>query len=327
MALASSLLLITFVYICNAQHCDYELVEADVRNIIFVGRSRSGKTTSIEVLKDKDHDPGLFTVLRDTRDASVQSFTMNSKKYDRNLHFNIMDTPGLFERASKDDRRTNEVILDVIKKCIDMEITKIHHVYFVMSIQSGLSEEDLKSFDLFTDLFVGMEEKISIILSFSQETTEDEYGHYIDQFQHKVPELKSMYNKIGGRIFFLGAAKQSKMTNVDLLKENVYKQRAALFEHIIQQKNIFNVKKLKIYQENLTMIQRIRAKLAECCDSTETCVDLPKFDAFISHYTPRDEVGVEEAEVEVEGDSTDNADDIDDAVAKTAESEPQKQDL
>ena len=37
-----------------------------------------------------------------------------------------------------------------------MEITKINHVYFVMSIANGLNEDDLKSFDLFTQLFVGM---------------------------------------------------------------------------------------------------------------------------------------------------------------------------
>eukprot|EP00485_Elphidium_margaritaceum_P020953 CAMPEP_0202715504 /NCGR_PEP_ID=MMETSP1385-20130828/90815_1 /ASSEMBLY_ACC=CAM_ASM_000861 /TAXON_ID=933848 /ORGANISM="Elphidium margaritaceum" /LENGTH=307 /DNA_ID=CAMNT_0049376785 /DNA_START=1 /DNA_END=921 /DNA_ORIENTATION=+ len=288
----------------NSQSCDYELVQADNRNIIFVGRSRAGKSTAINVLKDKDFDPGLFDILRGTRDATVQSFTMKSKAAGNNLHFNIMDTPGLFERAEKDDRRTNEVILDVIKKCIDMEITKLHHVYFVMSALRGLAEEDLKAFDLFSELFLGMEQKISVILSFAQEITEEDYDHYIDQFKNKVPELRRMYEKIDGRIFFLGAAKKSKMANMSMLRENVHKQRAVLFEHIIQQKQTYNVKQLKLYQDNLSLIQKVRETLAECCESTKKCIDLPKFDAFISHYTPEEE----EEELDVSDDDDDDDD-------------------
>merc|ERR1719356_666144 len=160
-----------------------------------------------------------------------------------------MDTPGLFETVALNDTRTNEVILNVIKKCIDMEITKIHHVYYVMSIHEGLDGEDLKSFDLFSDLFVGMEDKISIILAFSQKTNKQGEPHYIDQFQNKVPELKPLYNKIGGRIFFLGAVKQSEFINPEALKKNVYRQRAVLLDHIVEQNETFNVKKLKIYRE------------------------------------------------------------------------------
>ena len=115
--------------LCLCQSNDYELVPADVRNIIFVGRSRSGKTTSIEVLKDKDHNPGDFKILRETKTASVQSFTMSSKQQNQNLHFNVMDTPGLFEYAEKGDHRTNDVILGVIKKCIDVEITKVRNCF------------------------------------------------------------------------------------------------------------------------------------------------------------------------------------------------------
>jgi len=306
------LLLSAFAY-CHSQDtdCDYVLEKADVRNVIFVGRSRSGKTTSIEVLKDKNHSPKDFTVLRDTLDVGVQSFTMNSAKLHRNLNFNIMDTPGLFERAAKDDRRTNEVIVDVIKKCIDMEITKIHHVYFVMSLHQGLSEEDLKSFDLFTELFMGMENKISIILSFSQEIAKQEqYDHYIEQFRNKVPELKPMYDLIGGRIFFLGAAKESQLLSTEAneaymkaLRSNVHKQRAVLFEHIIGQNTTFNVKNLNVYREKMSLFQRIRSRLAECCQATDKCLDLPEFDAFISNYIPTNE------STEKEGDDDDDDED------------------
>ena len=104
---------------------DYKLVPADNRNIIFVGKSRAGKSTLIEVLKNKDHNPAKRKMLSETKRATMESFHMKSSDA-QDLHFNIMDTPGLFEVSnSLEDKRTNEVILELIKACIDMEVTKV----------------------------------------------------------------------------------------------------------------------------------------------------------------------------------------------------------
>ena len=269
-----------------AEDNDFELVDADNRNIIFVGRSNAGKTTLINVLKDKKHSPALATFMRGTEDATLETFTMQSEFYQQNLHFNIMDTPGLFEKTiSLDDKRTNEVILDMIKKCVDSEITKINHVYFVMSIEDGINDNDLKAFDLFAQLFVGMESKISVILSRAQSTAPDEYDHYIEQFK-KMPELEKIYAAIEGRIFFLGAAQQKKSSNMEFVQANVNRQRNAVFEHIIKQNTTYDVKQLKIYQDNIKFLKELREDFALCCENQKTCEKLEKFDRFIKHYIP-----------------------------------------
>ena len=95
-----------------------------------------------------------------------------------------------------------------------------------------------------------------------------------------------MYNKIGGRIFFLGAVTQSEYVNVESLKNNVYRQRTVLFEHIMEQNTTFNVKKLTIYRNNLSLIKRVRTTLAELCECTGNCMEMTEFDSFISHYDP-----------------------------------------
>lgn len=125
-----------------------------------------------------------------------------------------MDTPGLFEQTmSIKDKRTNDIIMNTIKKCIDLEVTKIDHVYFVMSIQNGLNQQDLDAFDLFSQLFVGMQDKITIFISRAQQLTEEDQKEYIKQFE-SVPVLQKMYKAVGNRIFFVGAMQQrSKMTN------------------------------------------------------------------------------------------------------------------
>ena len=273
---------------------DYELVTADTRNILFVGRSRTGKSTLIKVLQDKNYSPPLVDLMRGTVDVEVTSFTMRSDKYDNNLHFNILDTPGLFEvTSSLDDRRTNEVILDLIKKCVDREITKINHVYFVMSIESGLNPQDIKAFDLFSQLFIGMEDKLSIILSRAQTVMPENYNHFIEQFK-TIPELKKIYDIVQGRIFFAGAAQNNSMYDMNLIRKNVYHQRSKLFEHIIQQTEWYNVKQLKVYTDNIKFLQTVQEKLKQYCkqidnnqnnhDGDDTCHYVKKFHLFIRQY-------------------------------------------
>ena len=53
---------------------------------------------------------------------------------------------------------------------------------------------------------------------------------------------------------------------------------------------MFNVKKLKVYRDNLLLIKRVRTALVETCKCTGNCIDLPKWDAFISHYDPDTDV-------------------------------------
>ena len=280
---------------------DYQLVEAvETRNIMFVGRARAGKSTIIKVLQDKDYSPALGRVLRGRIQAEVSSFTMNSEKYSTNIHFNVLDTPQLFElTTSINYRRTNETILDVIKKCVDREITKINHVYFVMSIESGLSSQDLKAFELLSQLFVGMENKLSIILSGAQTIVPSMYNHYLSQFT-EVPELKKIYDTTNGRIFFFGVVQENNprydSNTLENIRRNVYLQRSTLFEHIINESTWFDVKELKIYKDNIKFLNTVKTILEKYCDKTDdndnsdsenNCDSniVAKFNRFIEQYT------------------------------------------
>ena len=75
------ILLVLLLLYCSGQtDNDYTLVEADIRNIIFVGRGRAGKTTLINVLKDKNYNPPLFDIVRGTKYAKLESFTNEFEK-------------------------------------------------------------------------------------------------------------------------------------------------------------------------------------------------------------------------------------------------------
>ena len=138
---------------CHCTQTEFSLVRAgESRNVIFVGGSRSGKTMLIEALKNKTCSPKLSTFIRVLMHATFKTFTMTDSARNLRLNFNMMDAPGPFERTrTKEDARMNEVILDVIMKCINMEMTKMNHVYFALSGEAAVNEQDVKAFITFTE--------------------------------------------------------------------------------------------------------------------------------------------------------------------------------
>ena len=76
----------------------------------------------------------------------MDSYSLDNEK----LVLNIIDTPGLFEHHSdKDIIRTNQVIMEVIARCVNLEITKFHMICICVAITAGINTEDIKSIQLF----------------------------------------------------------------------------------------------------------------------------------------------------------------------------------
>ena len=140
---------------------------------------------------------------------------------------------------------------------------------------------------------MGLEAKISVLVSFAQEMVEEQgdYAHVVEQFTG-VPELKRVYDKIQGRVFFLGAAQKKaiygKEAN-DQISQNVHRQRDALFTHIRLQEDTFNVKDLQVYKKYLAFLKEIKGELEVCCrdeGNSQTCGHIDKLTRFIRQYMP-----------------------------------------
>jgi predicted GTPase len=110
------------------QNGKYQMTRAEQRNIMLIGRTRTGKSTIKRILLDPTFVPDEFT-LYSRRDPVVESFHI----CDNNIVLNIIDTPGLFEHdATGIDVRDNEKIQRTIEMCFNHEITKLH-VCFVFA--------------------------------------------------------------------------------------------------------------------------------------------------------------------------------------------------
>ncbi|CAF1588066.1 unnamed protein product, partial [Didymodactylos carnosus] len=123
----------------------HKVTKVEHKNIMLIGRTRTGKSTIKNLLVDPQRIPDQPTLWAATKTASFQSFAVD----DNNTVLNIIDTPGLFERGSETmDIQDNETLLNTIKQCADREITKFHIICFVASFEAGINEQDIQSLKL-----------------------------------------------------------------------------------------------------------------------------------------------------------------------------------
>ncbi|UJR18484.1 hypothetical protein I4U23_005390 [Adineta vaga] len=164
-----------------AKFVPHKVRKVILKNILLIGRTRTGKSTIQSVLVDPRKIGAESTLYAQTKVADFQSYIVEGTKAERdqatdpitienqveqahneeintNLEniqeeavtvLNIIDTPGLFEHGSTSDNiQDNETILDTIQTCINREITKFHLVCFCASFESGINNQDIESLKL-----------------------------------------------------------------------------------------------------------------------------------------------------------------------------------
>ena len=176
--------------------------ETEQKYIMLIGRTRTGKSTIKTLLKDPTAQPKDLTLKSETKDATLDS----SFLHENNIVLNILDTPGLFERAGVDENpRDNESILSTIKICVEREVTQFHVICFCASITDGINKEDIEAIKLLRN-FLGEEiaENSCLIVTRCESKSEQQRDRIQQELQkdkHFV-ELKS-YFRLG--IYFSGA--------------------------------------------------------------------------------------------------------------------------
>ena len=222
-----------------------EARDPHVRNVLLVGRSRSGKSSFLNVLKDMCHIVPPLTLFYTTREPVLTEL----KIADYTLR--VLDTPGLFEQASvdaKEPARTNEELVALIKKIAQeifggKDFENVDTIIFTASFETGINPNDVDAMNIFLPELPKETKKHFVITRADNHT--DLWREAILEDLPKHKQLKALIeNHFGGidNVLFSSALDVHKNINIedgdDLHSKivKVFHDRERLIEFLLPEK-------------------------------------------------------------------------------------------
>ena len=259
----------------------YEFIETETRHALFVGRSRSGKSTCKSVCKDPCYAPQIDSIFSEKGEPKFQSFSIKSKNGEiRKYTINIVDSPGVFECLSTDDKdkeRTNEAILTTIAKCLEHEITSINAIVIFVAFETGINPNDIAAMQLFLNMFGGSGVKIALCITRADNHNKEWRAMRIAELKkHEV--IAQLIDEEKMEIFFMGCVDPrcgNYATEKDLLRgyKNVYNMRAKLLQFIFDANESVQLNKMKIAQNKINQIKETIEILTKNFNTLTECTD------------------------------------------------------
>ncbi|CAF3324976.1 unnamed protein product [Rotaria socialis] len=208
----------------------FHVTRAEPRNIMLIGRTRTGKSTIKSLLVDPTVVPTDLTLKSDSRDPLFETFHVS----DNRIVLNIIDTPGLFEHGDDEmSIRDNDAILNTIEVCVNREITKFHVVCFCAAVTAGLNREDIDSLKLLVK-FLGDEiSKNSCLIITRCESKDDQQREKMRKELSEDTYFKEIapFFKLG--IYFSGSLNPDDYNKAN---ESLYDQYSTIIDYRLSNK-------------------------------------------------------------------------------------------
>ncbi len=255
---------------------EYKMIQTQNRNVLCAGKSRSGKTTTICTIKNPCYTPDADSIFSGTYNCKYQTFAIKNQKQDKVSEYtlHIVDTPGTFEikaSSDKDTARSNDIIEDIIGKCLENEITGINLILLFASFETGINPQDIDSIKIFLKLFGGSGVSIALVI-----TRADKHNRAWRESRRKEimehNELSELLKNENIKIFFMGCVDESSSVNMNerQLKRayrNVYRMREELLKFIFEAEKRVPIINMGIAQNKIAQIKE--AATIVCCSVDE----------------------------------------------------------
>jgi len=262
----------------------YEFVSTETRNILLCGRTRSGKSTTMGVLKDPCYVPRNTSIFSETQNPKFQSFAINNRyeKLVEKFTINIIDSPGLFEvrgKESSESERSNEMISQTIAKCLENEITNINGIILFSTFEAGINQQDILAMKIFLDMFGGCGVSVCLCITHADKHTEKWCESIKSELtQHK--ELAPLIEREKMPILFMGCVNYNDKVYTsadDLLDDwkSVYGWRKELLDWIFAANN----------RKNLTQMNISKKKIEEVAQMMDSIIENFKFFVACKDFT------------------------------------------
>lgn len=242
------------------------VVRVETKNIVIIGRSRTGKSTIKSMLVNPAATPVDISLLSGTREATMESYFIDSE----NLILNIIDTPGVFEHNSEQALiRDNAQIMTTIEKCINLEITKFHLICFAFSMPAGIQSDDIEALELFIKyLGPDLARNSCLVITRAEGKTEEQKKKLREELLNDR-EFKSVSHYFERGIFFTGSINYDDYLNassaiVDQYK-NVLTYRTDLLNEFSK-----NYEPFQINESFIGEVNRIKKQYEDKCKDLES---------------------------------------------------------
>ena len=205
-----------------------------------MGKTRTGKTTVAKVLENPYYVPPDAQLHSETREVTIHPFATSMLNENLIYCFNVIDTPGLFDRAKKRGTSfTNERIKAAIDRCMTHDVTNIHLFAFVISLQSNVDTEDIDAMIFVKNHYPLLHQHICLVITHCEEKTWEQRELKVNEFfeSQKVAkhDLKEFFGK---KVFYMGALRPELRTNpsrqcVRQQLKNVHEMREIFLQYLM----------------------------------------------------------------------------------------------
>jgi len=214
---------------------DLKLENPKIRNVLFIGKSRTGKSTSVETLQ------GNYALLKSSSVASEKK----SIKYvpipflneNEGYIFNLIDPFGVFEINNMGYRSSMEDdIANIIKDCKEHGISEIHAIILFSSYVAGVDNinSDIIALEKLINYF-GAGTNMALCLPKAESLDSNQRDNIIAELEKQL-EMGPLLDKIENNIFFMGAIDPGQgfpdQDSIKKLVQKVKNDRVIFFEFL-----------------------------------------------------------------------------------------------
>lgn len=172
------------------------------RNILLLGRTRSGKTTFKCMLSNPQYVPNELTLISETRSPTCESITIPHA----NLTLTLVDTVGLFDRSQYVRERLNSdefsLIIDFCKR---ININEFNLICFCVSFEAGINNQDIEALYQLVEYFGhSLCTNLCLIVTRCESKTEIQRIRLQQEFSNDT-HFQGIVHFFGQGIYFSGA--------------------------------------------------------------------------------------------------------------------------
>ncbi|UJR11901.1 hypothetical protein I4U23_016079 [Adineta vaga] len=213
------------------------------RNILIIGRRRTGKTTLKNVLQDPCYIPDDSTLFSRTPSIILHPLVQIS---DSNLSLRIVETSYPFERSST-EQNNDEQVWKINQFCTENNITQFHSIFFCTSFESNINNEDVEILHKLVQHFgEQIRSHLCLIITRCELKDNRQCNHLLDELYNDI-HFKEVIPYFNERIYFTGSTSQDsyKRRDLNLLVdqfETVYEYRENLIKFIQNTNNVFVIR-------------------------------------------------------------------------------------